>query len=106
MPQSLPVDAGQSQVLGQSAQVPLVYEKAGEEEGMLLGKNEAFTLRYQGEERLQAPVEAGQQVGEVLYEINGNVVKSLKVTAGRQVEKVDFPWCLEQTLNRLLELPL
>ena len=106
MPQSLPVEAGQSQVLGQSAQVPLVYEKAGEGEGMLLGKNEAFTLRYQGEERLQAPVEAGQQVGEVLYEINGNVVKSLKVTAGRQVEKVDFPWCLEQTLNRLLELPL
>lgn len=106
MPRSLPVEGGQSQVLGQTAQVPLVYEEIQEGEGMLLGRNETLTVHYQGAQILQAPVEEGQQVGEVLYEINGTVVKSLKVTAARQVEKVDFPWCLEQTLNRLLDLPL
>ena len=53
------------------------------------------------QEKLEAPVQKGEKAGEILYRVNGETWKTRGVYTAETVEKIDFPWCLEETLKRL-----
>ena len=42
----------------------------------------------------------GEQVGEVIYTLEGEEIASYPVYTGERVEKIDFSWCLEQVADR------
>lgn len=101
IPRSLPVENGQSQVLGLPAQTALSLEKISQEEGMLLRSDEKMEAVPQIQEKLEAPVQEGEKAGEILYQVHGKTWKSREIYTVKAVEKIDFPWCLEETLKRL-----
>ena len=101
IPRSLPVENGQSQVLGLPAQTALSLEKISQEEGMLLRSDEKMEAVPQIQEKLEAPVQEGEKAGKILYQVHGKTWKSREIYTVKAVEKIDFPWCLEETLKRL-----
>ncbi len=47
-----------------------------------------------------APVTKGEKIGEIQYQVNGEIWKTEEVVAGESVEEIDYSWCLEQTMDR------
>ena len=73
---------------GKSATVPLSYEGYDfVTDKVNAGKTECkITLP----ESVQAPVKAGDEIGKVVYELNGEVVAERPITAAADVERVGF----------------
>lgn len=105
IPRYLPVERGQTKVLGAPAQTALSLEDISQEEGMLLRSDEKIEAVPQIQEKLEAPVQKGEKTGEILYQVNGETWKNRAVYTAETVEKIDFPWCLEETLKRLAFAP-
>lgn len=101
IPKYLPVKNGRTQVLGASAWSAVSLEEISKEEGMLLRNDEKIEIISQIQENLEAPVKSGERIGEVLYQVNGETWKTRGVYTTEAVEKIDFPWCLGETLKRL-----
>ena len=101
LPQYLPVEGGRTQILGTFAQVKLTLEDISQEEGLLLRKDEKLEVTCRLEEGLRAPVKAGEKTGEILYQLDGETLKTRGIYTADDVEKIDFSWCLEETLKRL-----
>ena len=105
IPQSVQVENGQTQVLGLPAQTALSLEDISQEEGMLLRSDEKMEAVLQIQEKPEAPVQEGEKAGEILYQVHGETWKTRAVYFAETVEKIDFPWCLEETLKRLAFAP-
>ena len=101
IPQYLPVENGQTKILGTAAQTAVTLEDLSKEDGMLLRRDEKMETYPQIQEKLEAPVQKGEKIGEILYQVNGETWKTRGVYTAETVEKIDFPWCLEETLKRL-----
>ena len=101
IPQYLPVENGQTKILGTAAQTAVTLEDLSQEDGMLLRRDEKMETYPQIQEKLEAPVKKGEKIGEILYQVNGETWKTRAVYTAEAVEKIDFPWCLEETLKRL-----
>ena len=104
IPQSLPVQDGQSTALGQTAQAALTHIRQ-EDQRFLLRKDETMETVYEGVSALTAPVQAGEKVGELTYRVGEEIWRTEEVVTAGAVEKIDFPWCLEQTMEKLTEGP-
>lgn len=104
IPQSLPVQDGQSTALGQTAQAALTHIRQ-EDQRFLLRKDEAMETVYEGVSALTAPVQAGEKVGELTYRVGEEIWRTEEVVTAGAVEKIDFPWCLKQTMEKLTEGP-
>ena len=104
IPQSLPVQDGQSTALGQTAQAALTHIRQ-EDQKFLLRKDEAMETVYEGVSALTAPVQAGEKVGELMYRVGEEIWRTEEVVTAGAVEKIDFPWCLKQTMEKLTEGP-
>jgi len=74
-------------------QVPQVLIKEGEE----------VEVGLSVPKRLHAPVEAGQQVGRLIYSLEGIQVYSEPVYAAEDVGKMDFKWCAGQAASFFLQ---
>ena len=99
--QPIPVIGGCTKVLGDTAYTE--PEAAGDADGgLLLREDEQFTVRYFVQECLQAPVEAGTEVGCVEYLLGDKVYVRIPVTAKNSVDLIDFKWCAEQIISRYL----
>lgn len=105
IPQYLPVENGQTEILGVPAQVAVSLEELSQEEGMLIRKDEKLEAVVEIEQSLQAPVKEGEKAGEILYQVNGQTWKTREIHTAASLEKIDFPWCLEETLKRLVFAP-
>lgn len=112
---ALPVQGGQTDVLGDAAYVNL--EIAGRlesensglgrdslelREGLLLREDEEIRVVYRAKEGLTAPVEQGTAVGTIDYCVDGTVYRRETVVTADAVDAIDPPWCLRQVLNRFL----
>lgn len=104
IPQSLPVQDGQSTALGQTAQAALTHIRQ-EDQKFLLRKDETMETVYEGVSALTAPVQAGEKVGELTYRVGEEIWRTEEVVTAGAVEKIDFPWCLKQTMEKLTEGP-
>lgn len=70
-----------------------------------------FFLKKRGEKlrteisipkKIEAPVEKGETVGEVAYYSGDKRIASVKMTAQKGAEKVDFPWCICQIAQNFM----
>lgn len=74
----------------------------GEIEGLLLASDEAIKVDYQVKEQLEAPVNAGMEVGQITYSVDGVIYRTEKLVITDTIERVDLEWCMEQLLQRFL----
>lgn len=100
IPSVIPVEKGQGEKLGEMAQVSTVKRET-EDMKLLLGAEDKVRTVYRGKAFLEAPVKEGDKIGEISYELNGEIWKTEDVVAGNDVEKIDYAWCLKQTIERL-----
>ena len=97
---SLPVSGGAppSGSLGSDALAFLSSEPFQKE--LLMAGEEAVTAQVKLPAELDAPVEEGQEVGEILYRIGEFEVGRQKVEAAISVPERDLLWCLDQIIVR------
>lgn len=100
IPSVIPVQNGQGEKLGEMAQVTTVRRET-EDMKLLLGAEDEVRTVYRGKTFLEAPVKEGDKIGEISYELNGETWKTEYVVAGNNVKKIDYAWCLKQTVERL-----
>ena len=93
-PVAIPVE------LGTREQVTVTLPDA---EPLLVKKGEAsaITARTELPEILEAPVEAGQQVGELILEREGERLAALPLTAGEEVARLTWPDLFARLLARV-----
>ena len=93
-PVAIPVE------LGTREQVTVTLPDA---ESLLVKKGEAsaITARTELPEILEAPVEAGQQVGELILEREGERLAALPLTAGEDVPRLTWPDLFARLLARV-----
>nr|WP_303180650.1 D-alanyl-D-alanine carboxypeptidase family protein [Lachnoclostridium phocaeense] len=97
---SLPISGGAppSGSLGSDALALLSSEPFQKE--LLMAGEEAVTAQVKLPAELDAPVEEGQEVGEILYRIGEFEVGRQKVEAAISVPERDLLWCLDQIIVR------
>lgn len=100
IPDCVTVRNGQSRILGDKAQAALQHNQEKDRK-LLLREDEKIEVKYQGVETLEAPVRKGDKVGELIYQAGGQIWKKEEVVAAEGVGKIDFAWCLKQTIERL-----
>ena len=71
-------------------------------EGLLLREDEEIRVECQVPRFLDAPVEAGEIVGSVQYEVGGTVYRTEYLELARSVPAIDYEWCLEKVLEGFL----
>lgn len=97
----IPVSGGQGEKIGEALWVmPWIGDYEGEEE-FLLKEGEEITVSYRIAPQLEAPVEAGADLGKVIYELDGTVIGERPVTAKNEIPKIDYVWCLARTVELL-----
>ncbi|HIV24556.1 MAG TPA: D-alanyl-D-alanine carboxypeptidase [Candidatus Scatomonas pullistercoris] len=63
---------------------------------LLLRADEQVEIRYDLPETLEAPVSAGEEIGNVRYSLKGEELAVYPLYASSGVEKKDYFWCLRQ----------
>ena len=97
----IPVSGGQGEKIGEALWImPGIGDYEGEEE-FLLKEGEEITVSYRIASRLEAPVEAGADIGKVIYELDGTVIGERPITAKNEIPKIDYVWCLARTVELL-----
>lgn len=97
----IPVSGGQGEKIGEALWVmPGIGDYEGEEE-FLLKEGEEITVSYRIAPQLEAPVEAGADLGKVIYELDGTVIGERPVTAKNEIAEIDYVWCLARTVELL-----
>lgn len=115
----IPVQNGQTRFLGETAYTDIeIADGSGREnggmdslaggtgednlEGLLLREDEQIAVEYNLKSILTAPVEAGMEVGEITYSVEGIVYRRESIVTASSVSEIDFEWCLRQILTRFL----
>ena len=87
--------------------VPLCYGVEANEllaETLLLNGSEVITAELEWTKQLQAPVEAGEEVGVLLVQIDGVLYKKIPVQTKMAVAPVDYMFFLEKVVRIFLEI--
>ena len=115
--ESLPVLGGQTLEIGDTAYAPVRilergpggdYQGTGadgedqEIEGLLLRDGEEIRVECHMERQLQAPVEAGRQVGTIQYIFQDQVYREEHIVTTRAVREIDYRWCFQQIMRYFL----
>ena len=98
-PKEIPVENARNKKLDKNANISLFREK-GEEKKILLKEGEQIEVTYHGKKKLTAPVKKGEKIGELHYEVDGEVWYKEDILTAEGRKKIDFPWCLEQVVKR------
>ena len=92
--------------MGEEARASLSVRNAGEKTlPLLLADNEEVTVSVSLPEELQAPLEKGQEVGAVVYRLNGEVVGSWPICLEEKVERLTLLWCLQKMMSKYALIP-
>ena len=54
------------------------------------------------ETKLLAPVESGEKIGEVIYSLNGHVIKKQNIVTLNAVQEISAGWCFKYVLHKFL----
>lgn len=116
---AIPVLGGQTDVLGETAYTDIRIAGRGDgengsvdslaagdgeaaAEGLLMRQDEEVRVEYSLKSVLDAPVEAGTEVGVIEYRVGDVVYLRERIVTEDTVKKIDFEWCLRQILTRFL----
>lgn len=72
---------------------------------LLLAEEEEVTVETSIPEELEAPVSKGQTIGEVVYRLNGDVIKVYPVYLEEGAERLNATWYLKNIWNRYFSMP-
>ena len=64
-----------------------------------MSDRDSFTMDLLLPSSLEAPVQAGQLIGTVIYYVNGSVIDLFPVVSTEQVPAIDFRFRLHQTVD-------
>lgn len=64
-----------------------------------MSDQDSFTMDVLLPSSLEAPVQAGQLVGTVVYYVNGSVMDLFPIVSAEQIPAIDFRFRLHQTVN-------
>ncbi|MDO5350353.1 MAG: D-alanyl-D-alanine carboxypeptidase family protein [Lachnospiraceae bacterium] len=79
-----------------SCRVSLQVQKPAEKLTALISSWDQVRIVKRVPDYLEAPVEAGQTVGEIVYYLNDQVLASYPVIAVDSAERFTYSWCLRQ----------
>lgn len=81
-----------------------LYAEDGEakEKRFLLRGDESVSVTSRVRTSLEAPVEAGTQVGTVCYLLNGQVLMEYPIKTKTKVDSIGYEWCLRYILERFM----
>lgn len=103
---SVPVEEGQYEGLqiGETARTEVAFGADLSEMSLplLLREDEKVEVIYQIPQSLKAPIKKGQQVGKVQYFLGEELLREYPVYAKRQVETIDYAWCLQKVEEEYL----
>ena len=91
LPDPIPVTNGQSDQVFLSVKT--------EKKELLLSDQDSFTMDVLLPSSLEAPIQAGQLVGTVIYYVNGTVLDLFPIVSTGQVSSIDFRFRLHQTVS-------
>ena len=104
---SIPVENGQYEgmKIGETAMTPVDFgtDQSEISLSLLLRQDENVRVNYQIPSKLKAPVKEGQQVGKVQYFLGNELLKEYPIYAQRQVDEIDYGWCLKQVEEQYLQ---
>lgn len=93
--------AGEKATPYDEAYVKVTYEKPENDSlPYLLCDNDNVEVRVNVEKQLEAPVAAGEQVGQISYYLNGELIQSYPVITIGEVVKTNYPWFLQYILEQ------
>lgn len=97
----IPVMLAQTEKIGDTAHVSVDMEKTKDEqvESILLNANENIIITFEKADNLQAPVEAGEKVGELHYMVGEEEWRTVRLVTTEEIKKIDWKWSLKQVLN-------
>ena len=64
-----------------------------------MSDQDSFTMDVLLPSSLEAPVQAGQLVGTVVYYVNGSVMDLFPIVSAEHIPAIDFRFRLHQTVN-------
>lgn len=72
---------------------------------LLLADGESVSIERELPKELTAPVYQGQMVGNIIYRLDGDVVKTYPIYLKEDVKRITAGWCLKNVLQRYLNMP-
>lgn len=92
--------AGENSTPYDEAYVKVEYEKPDNNSlPYLLCAEDKVEVKTNVETQLTAPVAAGEQVGQISYYLNGELIKEYPVVTTGEVVKTNYPWFLKYILK-------
>ena len=93
----IPVLGAKNDALTEEVLLPVEPDPEAEGvDGLLMRPDENVEILYRKEQYLTAPVEAGENVGEISYLVDGRVWRRERLIATKDVEAIDLLWCGRQ----------
>ena len=92
------IENAKREEISRVAQIQLIREKSEISE-VLLREDEKITVQVEKKE-LTAPLEKHQEAGRIIYYIEDEKWMEEKLYCEKNVEKVDFEWCIQQILGK------
>lgn len=74
----------------------------GESLSYLLSEEDIIEVKTELEERLEAPVHAGDEAGRVSYYLNGGLIREYTVVTTQEIEAVNYLWILRYVAGLFL----
>ena len=85
---------------GKSEYVSVQVKSDNEE--VLLHKEDEIKMELSLPKEIDAPVTKGEQVGNVIYILNGEIIKEYPIICTNTVKRIDFSWIFSKMLNMYL----
>ena len=96
----IPVEEAQSEDWKKIVNIPIQIEQR-KFDTVLLKKGEELNLKCEIQS-LTAPIKAGQKIGSCKYYINDQLWREEAIFSGKNVEKIDFIWCIKKIVNKIV----
>ncbi len=71
----------------------------GQKKKMLLGKEEVLDIKVQQIKAVEAPVDKGEQLGSVLYTLDGRKMAEYPIISMESVKRIDFFWIFSKMME-------
>ena len=83
----------------------LVLSQAQQEKKILAGDSEEISCRVNMPDEVEAPVNEGEKLGEVIFSIENEKIAVYSVCAEKNVEKTDFSWYADKVFHDFFHGP-
>lgn len=84
---------------------PEIIKEENARERLLLGEGEQIQVHCKTLKSLEAPVEKGRVIGEIIYSLDGEIYRKDKILSKDAVGKIDLEWCFEKILEKFIIKP-